>query len=105
MSERASKKGRVLPCPEPQSGDIPTDLRESIETLTWLLRETMARARELDDFDALVAFMEKYSIASTRMAGLLKAQRKLAEEQGMNRALQMALDKVLADMAARGQRP
>jgi hypothetical protein len=81
------------------------DLREPIAALTWLMRETVARAQEMEDFEALVDFMEKYGLASTRMSALLKSQRKLAEEQGMNKALQQALDKVLEEMAARGQHP
>ncbi len=104
MSEKANKRGRALPCPEPLS-EMPDDLTEPIEALAWLLRETVLRAREVDDFAMLVAFMEKYSMASTRMARLLTSQRELDEEHGMNKALQMALDKVLADMAARGQYP
>jgi hypothetical protein len=116
MSERVSRKRREPPTNSRRGRsndgpsnrfvdleEVPEDLREPIAALLWLMRETIARAQTLDDYEALVSLMEKYSVASTRLAGLLKSQRGLAEEQGMSKTLRQALDKVLEDMAARGQ--
>jgi hypothetical protein len=109
MSKSVGRKARepLTNSRRGRSNDGPSnramDLREPIATLLWLMREAIARAQTLDDYEALVSLMEKYNMASMRLAGLLKSQSGLTEEQSMSKTLRQALDKVLEDMSARGQ--
>lgn len=72
------------------------------------LQQLMARLEQMADhettFAELVDFMEKYSRSSTRLATLLRAQRDLAEEQGVGAALSQALDNVLSEIEAARKR-
>lgn len=76
----------------------PVDLGEVIGELRQLMRRAVRQAEEPESFEQLVDFMEKYSRASTRLANLLKAQRELAEEQGLAEAIQLALAGVVTEM-------
>ena len=79
----------------------PEDLDAAVASLLEVMRRAVAKSEQDPPFQELVDFMDKYSRVCTRLAALMKAQRGLAEEQGLTSALNQALNDLMDEMKAR----
>jgi hypothetical protein len=98
MNPRPTKNKRYAP--GSSTGKSAQDrLQETIEMLETLMQKTIDQTDESCSYQDLVDTMEKFSRASSRMASLLKAHRALSGgEESVERALNMALSEVLAEL-------
>lgn len=80
-------------------------LRAEIDLIRALIGDILDHAGEVKTIDQRIDLLRAVTAATVSISRLLRAGPELDKEEGMNKGLQMALDKVLADMAAKGQRP
>jgi len=85
---------------QPETGSTPQSpagLAEEIAFIRKLIEKARALLRDEKDINQVLKMLEKISLASWRLAALLKAQRDLIEAQTGDHAIQARIDRILAE--------